>query len=658
LLRYSSSARAMAAFFWGRLGESSFKTLLEAKIQGIGTIAKIFPDAGALSEFKEDLISRLTGFVRDTRLFPQELVDEAADYLFHVLSHRMQFVVSREAAEVYQALNKLLDDKGMALEFQNSINKVRGDPPAVFSLLRSWVDAYADARKIPNGWLVRDEVALLLFEGACDAKCVSSQAVTRDITGMIGSHSLIEKSRYHLNYNIFMTKIARYMKNVVPRYESFIALKKSLLERKKEELRLDQFKARVFSAFVRNQLIDQVYLPLIGNNLAKQMGVVGEEKQPDRMGLLLLISPPGYGKTTLMEYVANRLGVIFIKINGPSIGRKVTSIDPAEAPNAAAREEIEKLNLALEMGDNIMIYIDDIQHCSTEFLEKFISLCDAQRKIEGVFKGKTKTYDLRGKKVAVVMAGNPYTESGEKFSIPDMLANRADTYNLGDIIGGKVEAFHLSYIENAMASNSALAKLASKNAKDVYSIVKAAQTNSLEGLDTEGTYSAEEVNEFVATMKKLLRVREVILKVNREYIASAAQAEAYRVEPPFKLQGSYRNMNRIAEKVLPIMNDDEIERLIRDHYENEAQTLAMGAESNLLKFRELLGVLSETEKARLDDIRKTFKKNQMLRGIGSDDRMGQLMAQLSYFGTNLEAIKDVLATGLTQEKGAPGKRKT
>ena len=26
------------------------------------------------------------------------------------------------------------------------------------------------------------------------------------------------------------------------------------------------------------------------------------------------------------------------------------------------------------------------------------------------------------------MAGNPYTESGEKFRIPDMLSNRADTY--------------------------------------------------------------------------------------------------------------------------------------------------------------------------------------------------------------------------------------
>ena len=248
------------------------------------------------------------------------------------------------------------------------------------------------------------------------------------------------------------------------------------------------------------------------------MGVVGENKRTDLMGLLLLISPPGYGKTTLMEYTANRLGLTFMKINGPAIGHAVTSLDPAEAPNASAREEIEKLNLSLEMGDNVMIYLDDIQHCNPEFLQKFISLCDGQRKIEGVYAGKTRTYDLRGRKVAVVMAGNPYTESGEKFQIPDMLANRADTYNLGDVIGESADAFKLSYIENALTSNPTLSPLASRSQSDVRAILKmASSTGSLPGTgqgvqagslsygsdaDLEGNYSAEELNEFVSVMQK------------------------------------------------------------------------------------------------------------------------------------------------------------
>ena len=87
-------------------------------------------------------------------------------------------------------------------------------------------------------------------------------------------------------------------------------------------MRLEEFKPRVLTSFVRNKLIDEVYLPLVGDNLAKQIGVVGEQKRTDLMGLLLLISPPGYGKTTLMEYIANRLGITFMKINGPAIGHQ------------------------------------------------------------------------------------------------------------------------------------------------------------------------------------------------------------------------------------------------------------------------------------------------------------------------------------------------
>ena len=62
-------------------------------------------------------------------------------------------------------------------------------------------------------------------------------------------------------------------------------------------------------------------------------------------GMLLLISPPGYGKTTLMEYVADRLGLIFVRINCPALGHSMTSLDPSTAPNSAARQELEKLNL-------------------------------------------------------------------------------------------------------------------------------------------------------------------------------------------------------------------------------------------------------------------------------------------------------------------------
>jgi hypothetical protein len=305
------------------------------------------------------------------------------------------------------------------------------------------------------------------------------------------------------------------------------------------------------------------------------------------------------------------------------------------------------------MGDNVMICIDDIQHCSAEFLQKFISLCDGQRKIEGVWRGQSRTYDLRGRKVVVVMAGNPYTESGQKFKIPDMLANRADTYNLGDILGGSAEWFKASYLENAVTSNAVLAPLAQRSQKDIRSFIRMAAGGEREAESFEGSYSAQEVEEIVAVMKKLVAIRDVILRVNLEYIHSAAQADEFRTEPPFRLQGSYRNMNRLAEKIVPLMNDAEVRALIVDHYRGESQTLTTGAEANFLKFKELIGTQSAEEKARWDEIKRTFKRNQLSHGADKDDPLARVVGQLAGFQAGLQGIQDAIEKQLAREPAAP-----
>ena len=47
--------------------------------------------------------------------------------------------------------------------------------------------------------------------------------------------------------------------------------------------KLEEFMPRVLTSFVRNKLIDEVYLPIIGDNLAKQIGTAGENKRTDSM---------------------------------------------------------------------------------------------------------------------------------------------------------------------------------------------------------------------------------------------------------------------------------------------------------------------------------------------------------------------------------------
>jgi hypothetical protein len=268
------------------------------------------------------------------------------------------------------------------------------------------------------------------------------------------------------------------------------------------------------------------------------------------------------------------------------------------------------------MGSNVMLYLDDIQHTSPEFLQKFIALADGTRRIEGVWNGEPRSYDMRGKRFAIVMAGNPYTESGDVFKIPDMLANRADIYNLGDVLSGREAAFALSYIENSLTSNAALMPLASRDPKDVQLLVKMAQGHEVPSSALSHAYSAVELEEIKALLQRLFRARDLLLKVNLAYIESAAQQEAYRTAPPFKLQGSYRNMTKLAGKITALMRDDELDALLRDHYRGEAQTLTTGAEENLLRLAQLLGSPTPEESARWAAICEEFVRKKKL---GGDD---------------------------------------
>ena len=551
------------------------------------------------------------------------------------------FIVSQQAKNLAEQFNSDANSKGFSKELTQA-NTTLNSTDERGLLYLSWLNAYCLKHSNISAE-VQAEAANYLHLTASTSFKYSVLDVNADYTvsGLMGQHKQISEQTLQVDYASFYARTREYITEQVPAFEQYHSLRSEILAEQKERLQLDEFKARPLSSFVRNQLINKVYFPIIGDNLAKQIGSAGKNKRTDLMGMLLLISPPGYGKTTLVEYVANRLGLTFVKVNCPSIGHDQVSLDPSQAINATAEKEIAKINQSFEMGNNVMLYLDDIQHTNPEFLQKFISLCDGSRRIDGVWNGKSKTYDLRGKKFAVVMAGNPYTESGESFKIPDMLANRADIYNLGDTLAGCEQEFAMSFIENALTSNSVLAPLANRNMDDLYKFVRICQGEDIPLNELEYGYSQAEANEIKAVINKLITIRDTVLKVNAQYIASAAQDNNYRTEPPFKLQGSYRNMNKMAEKVVAAMNDEELENLICDHYRGEAQTLSKGSEENLLKLGELRGTATAQEQARYEQIKGDFVRLNKLDGAGSPVMMA--VEQMGYLHEALEGIASKLS---------------
>ena len=314
----------------------------------------------------------------------------------------------------------------------------------------------------------------------------------------------------------------------------------------RERLALDGLPGRGRSTgFVRNRLMDEVYLPLVGDSLAKQFGPAG--------GLLMLMSPPGYGKTSLVEYVAARLGLALVSVSGPALGTGATSLDPDRAPDAAARREVEKVRL--RAGTRLQRAAVPGRHPAhlAGTAARSSSRCATR---SAAIEGPDGRYDLRGKRFAVCMAGNPYTESGALFRVPDMLANRADVWNLGDVLTGREALFALSYVENALTANPVLAPLAGRDRADLELLVRLAEDDpTARTADLVHPYPAAERAEVLTVLRHMLRARATLLAVNAAYIASAARPASARTEPPFLLQGSYRAMARIAGRITPTMND-------------------------------------------------------------------------------------------------------
>ncbi|MBU2710557.1 DNA repair ATPase [Zooshikella harenae] len=644
LLKYSGLSRCCAAYFWISVqGNSSQVNVLSGKAQGAFLLANQMGESKALNALTHELEDYLKAFYHEKS--PSLVIDftSTAKYLIEVLAvSPTQFMVSVQGQQLAEQFEKTLHNLNYYNIFEKTLRELSDNFQSQWELLQHWLSALS--KEIPENILntvIADAVTVILTNKKLSLKALSLPE-SNSIPGLLGDHPRIQQSELTFSLAEFNNRLQHFTHTDTVNFEKLVSIKQKLLEKERKRLRLDDFTPKPLTSFVRNKLINDVYFKIIGDNLAKQMGAAGNQKRSDLMGLLLLISPPGYGKTTLMEYIANRLGLVFVKVNCPSLGHQVISLDPEEAPNATARQELIKLNLSFEMGNNVMLYLDDIQHTHPEFLQKFISLCDGTRRVEGVWDGETKTYDLRGKKFCIAMAGNPYTESGEVFKIPDMLANRADIYNLGDILSGSEETFELSYIENSLTSNSVLAPLATRNLADVYHLINMAKGKQSTNGQLEYDYSSAELEEILSVIRKLLYIQEFVLKVNQAYIKSAATADAYRTEPPFKLQGSYRNMNKMAEKVVAIMNDEELNNLILDHYVGEAQTLTFGAEENLLKLKEIMQFLTEEESVRWQKIKDEFSKRIALGG-DEQDTLAKIAYQIASLNQGLTGIEKSLS---------------
>ncbi|WP_149180993.1 DNA repair ATPase [Streptomyces sp. TRM49041] len=610
LLRYPARARAAAQEFWAHGADAAARDEWTVRARSLARARAAFGTAPGLDGLRAELCEAVGD-------------EQAAAYLVEELAAAPEGFVTGAAART------LVDKFRAAVDTAAYGDDLAGvaSVDARRRLIESWLSAYAAASGLDAA--PGDLAEAVAVELCPELPRYDHEApLTETVDGLLGTHPRIRGRSLEVRLDELLARVAHFTTHTAPAYRAYQRRRAALVAAERDRLALDTYRPRAMASFVRGRLVDEVYLPLVGDSLDKQMG-------PGSHGLLLLISPPGYGKTTLMEYVAERLGMLLVKVDGPALGHEVTSLDPADAPNSAARRELEKIRFALAAGNNVLLHLDDIQHTSPELLQKFIPLCDATRTLDG--------HDLRGKRFAVCMTANPYTESGRRFRIPDMLANRADVWNLGDVLTGKEEAFALSFVENALTANPALAPLAGRDLADLGVLTRLAAGDPTADADRlTHPYSASELDGVLAVLRHLLAARRTVLAVNAAYIASAAQSDDTRTEPRFQLQGSYRDMNKIAARISPVMNESELAAVVRDHYTAEAQTLTAGAEANLLKLAELQGTMTPEQATRWAELKAAHTRARVLGG-DEEDPVVRAVAALGLLADRIAAIESAIS---------------
>src|SRR5690606_14529982 len=311
LLRFDSKTRAIAQLFWHEL-EVDTRDKLAALIQATAAVMRTFPN----SKRSEEVIKQIS---KSFHQWPSSLHLEGmspaniANYIFQTFAKYKRFTLSETADHFRQEFLRLLENKKVLKDYEQDINQERFKNEDRYLLITNWLFGYIEQEEKADDYAryIEETAAALLFpKDDYELIFANDRLIVDDLKG---NHPSISEGRIDVQYHSFIAKLKNFVENKIPRFQSFTKLKEELNKNYAKELKINELEPKVLTSFVRNKLINEVYFPLIGSNLAKQIGEAGDNKRTARMGMLLLISPPGYGKTTLMEYLAKTIGFHFVK---------------------------------------------------------------------------------------------------------------------------------------------------------------------------------------------------------------------------------------------------------------------------------------------------------------------------------------------------------
>ena len=268
LLQHAPTIRAAAQLWFSKLLDPKSRKAMADWVGGFAKLAQAYPNARPALEFRARL-AELADADSPTwaPLFERDITAaRIADYLFDELTHAPKKpIVSSRAAHLYAEFSAAVPDADRE-KLLASVLKGEADPVRAYILARNWVDAFLKAHATRNeidpASSYRDELAWIVLGGGPGSMKLAEAKVARQLTSMAGYHPRISRGEMPLNYHEILGRVRRYQREVVPRYRSLHSTKTRIVDTAREEMRLEEFKPRVLTSFVRNRLLDDHPAPL------------------------------------------------------------------------------------------------------------------------------------------------------------------------------------------------------------------------------------------------------------------------------------------------------------------------------------------------------------------------------------------------------------
>jgi len=212
LLRFDPKVRALAMLFWQDWSHESRK-VLAAKVAAHGKRKGVFDTNSAERHgFVQDIHDAISEWVSTSKATKNisDHLSGAAEYLFLELTVDERFTVSPEAAEWTKKFQHALVVKHAEQVFKTALAELDGNAVAQYEVVYDWLSGMQqsdDSINLSGVYLA--EAAAHLVRGGYDQLSVKSVRVESEVSGLIGSHKVVDGGNYTLHYNEFVEKLRK-----------------------------------------------------------------------------------------------------------------------------------------------------------------------------------------------------------------------------------------------------------------------------------------------------------------------------------------------------------------------------------------------------------------------------------------------------------------